>query len=102
LGRRGDHPALIGRGRRRESHADRGLRPAGPRATLLAQIRWLAALVGRHEQRAYTLDRHGTVANPAVDGDLRDLMHQLAEFIFRRDGRYPRWWRAGGERPDEA
>jgi hypothetical protein len=83
-------------------HADRGLLPAGPRATLLAQIRWLAALVGRHEQDAYTLDRHGTVADPAVDGDLRDLMHQLAELIFQRDGRHPRWWRAVGERPDEA
>jgi len=26
-------------------------------------------------------------------------MHQLAELLFERDGRYPRWWRAVGEKP---
>jgi hypothetical protein len=49
---------------------------------------------------AFTRDRYGTVANPAVPGDLRDLMHQFAELTFQRDGRYPKWWRAVDEHPD--
>jgi hypothetical protein len=48
---------------------------------------------------AYVTDRHGTVANPAVPCRLRELMHQLAELTFERDGGYPRWWRALGEKP---
>ena len=62
------------------------------------QIELLDALVGAHAG-AYVTDRHGTVANPAVACRLRELMHQLAELTFDRDGRYPRWWRAVGEKP---
>jgi hypothetical protein len=39
------------------------------------------------------------VANPAVPCRLRQLMHQLAELTLEREGRYPRWWRAVGEKP---
>lgn len=67
---------------------------------LPSQIQWLDALVCEQAQLAYTRDRYGTVANPAVPGDLRDLMHQFAELMFQRDGRYPNWWRAVGEQPD--
>jgi hypothetical protein len=67
---------------------------------LPTQIQWLDALVREREQLAYTRDRYGTVANPAAPGDLRDVMHQFAELMFQRDGRYPRWWRAVGEHPD--
>jgi hypothetical protein len=67
---------------------------------LRTQIQWLDALVCEQEKLAYTRDRYGTVANPAAPGHLRDLMHQFAELIFQRDGRYPRWWRAVGEQPD--
>lgn len=62
------------------------------------QIGLLDGLVGTHAA-AYVTDRHGTVANPAVPCRLRELMHQLAELTFERDGRYPRWWRAVGEKP---
>jgi hypothetical protein len=68
---------------------------------LLTQIQWLDALVCEHEKLAYTHDRYGAVANPAAPGDLRDLMHQFAELTFQRDGRYPRWWRAIDEQPDD-
>jgi hypothetical protein len=62
------------------------------------QIELLDGLVGTHAA-AYVTDWHGTVANPAVPCRLRELMHQLAELTFERDGRYPRWWRAVGEKP---
>ncbi len=62
------------------------------------QIESLDALVGANAA-AYVIDRYGSVANPAVPCRLRGLMHQLAELIFERDSRYPRWWRAVGEKP---
>jgi hypothetical protein len=64
------------------------------------RIQWLDALVCEHAKLAFTRDRYGVVANPAAPGDLRDLMHQFAELLFQRDGRYPRWWRAVNEQPD--
>ena len=69
-----------------------------PGSLFSRQIELLHALVGG-DATAYVTDRYGTVANPAVPGRLRELMHQLAEVIFERDGRYPRWWRAVGEKP---
>jgi hypothetical protein len=63
------------------------------------QIEVLDALVDA-DRVAYVIDRYGPVANPAVPCGLRELMHQLAELIFERDGRYPLWWRAFGENPD--
>jgi hypothetical protein len=48
---------------------------------------------------AYITDSYGTVANPAAPCRLRNLMHQLAELVFERDGCYPAWWRAVGEEP---
>ena len=62
------------------------------------QIESLDALVGAHAA-AYVTDRHGTVANPAVPCRLCELMNQLAELVFEREGRYPSWWRAVGEKP---
>jgi hypothetical protein len=62
------------------------------------QIELLDAPVGA-DAAAYVTDRHGAVANPAVPCRLRELMHQLDELTFERDGRYPRWWRAVGENP---
>jgi hypothetical protein len=62
------------------------------------QIESLDAPVGAHAA-AYVTDQHGTVANPAVPCRVRELMHQLAELIFECEGRYPRWWRAVGEKP---
>jgi hypothetical protein len=50
------------------------------------QIELLDALVGAHTA-AYLTDRHVIVANPAVPSRLRELMHQLAELTFERDGR---------------
>jgi hypothetical protein len=64
------------------------------------QIEWLSVLVWEHESLAYTRDRYGAVANPAAPGDLRDLMHQLAELMLQHNGRYPKWWRALGEQLD--
>ena len=58
----------------------------------------LDALVGA-EAAAYIGDDHGAVANPAVPCGLRNVMHQLAELCFERDGSYPAWWRAPGEQP---
>jgi len=63
------------------------------------QIQQLDALVGADEA-AYLIDGYGLVANPAVPCCLRELMHQLADLILERDGRYPLWWRAFGESPD--
>jgi hypothetical protein len=63
-----------------------------------AQIELLDALVDA-DTAAYITDRYGAVANPAAPWRLRELMHQLAELIFERNGRYPRWWRAVGEKP---
>jgi hypothetical protein len=88
LGRRGDHRSLIA------SDVDE----AKPRSVVSKQIELLDTLVSSHAV-AYVTDRHGTVANPAVPCRLRELMHQLAELTFERDGRYPRWWRAVGEKP---
>jgi hypothetical protein len=65
---------------------------------LSRQIESVDALVGAGTA-AYVTDRYGTVANPAAPCRLRDLMHQLAELVFERDGRYPGWWRAVGEEP---
>jgi hypothetical protein len=65
---------------------------------LSAQIELLDALVDA-DTAAYITDRYGAVANPAAPWRLRELMHQLAELIFERNGRYPRWWRAVGEKP---
>jgi hypothetical protein len=62
------------------------------------QIELLAALV-RADAAAHVTDRYGTVANPAAACPLRNLMHQLAELMLERDGRYPDWWRAVGEEP---
>jgi hypothetical protein len=62
------------------------------------QIQLVDALVGANTA-AYITDRYGTVANPAAPCRLRDLMHQLAELEFERDGGYPGWWRAVGEEP---
>jgi hypothetical protein len=62
------------------------------------QIELLEALV-RADEAAYVTDRYGSVANPAVPCDLRELMHQLAELTFERHRSYPRWWRAVGEKP---
>ena len=62
------------------------------------QIQILDARI-READAAYITDRHGAVANPAAPCGLRELMHQLAELIFERDGHYPRWWRALGEKP---
>ena len=62
------------------------------------QIELLEALV-RADEAAYVTDRYGSVANAAVPCDLRELMHQLADLIFERDGRHPLWWRAFGEDP---
>ena len=61
-------------------------------------IALVAALVAS-DADAYTTDRHGAVANPAVPCRLRNAMHQLAELVFERDGCYPAWWRAVGEDP---
>jgi hypothetical protein len=55
--------------------------------------------VVRTDATAYSTDRYGRVANPAVPCRLRNVMHQLAELIFDRDGCYPAWWRAVGEEP---
>lgn len=63
-----------------------------------AQIELLDALVDA-DTAAYITDRYGAVANPAAPWRLRELMHQLAELIFERNGRYPGWWRAVGEKP---
>jgi hypothetical protein len=63
-----------------------------------AQIELLDALVDA-DTAAYITDRYGAVANPAAPWRLRELMHQLTELIFERNGRYPRWWRAVGEKP---
>ena len=76
MGRRGDHPPL----------------------TRAGQVDLLDALVGAHPT-AYVTDRYGAVANPAASWRLRNLMHQLAELVFERDGSYPPWWRAVGEEP---
>jgi hypothetical protein len=65
---------------------------------LSAQIELLDALVDA-DTAAYITDRYGAVANPAAPWRLRELMHQLAELILERKGRYPRWWRAVGEKP---
>jgi hypothetical protein len=65
---------------------------------LSAQIELLDALVDA-DTAAYITDRYGAVANPAAPWRLRELMHQLAELIFEGNGRYPRWWRAVGEKP---
>jgi hypothetical protein len=65
---------------------------------LSAQIELLDARVDA-DTAAYITDRYGAVANPAAPWRLRELMHQLAELIFERNGRYPRWWRAVGEKP---
>ena len=62
------------------------------------QIELLDALVDAHGPHTSPTAR--PVANPAVPCGLRELMHQLAELIFERDGRYPLWWRAFGENPD--
>jgi hypothetical protein len=58
----------------------------------------LDALVGT-DAAAYVSDQFGPVANPAAPCRLRNRMHQLAELVFDRDGRYPHWWRAVGEEP---
>ena len=87
MGRRGNHPQLTFRSRRSRI-----------RIVFSQQIEFLDALVGAHAS-AYVTDRHGTVANPAVPCRPRELMHQLAEHTFERDGRYPRWWRAVGDKP---
>jgi hypothetical protein len=58
----------------------------------------VGALVGA-DAAAFVADRYGAVANPAAPCRLRNLMHQLAELVFERDGRYPGWWRAIGEEP---
>jgi hypothetical protein len=58
----------------------------------------LDALV-RADAAAYIADRFGPVANPAAPCRLRNLLHQLAELVLERDGRYPAWWRAVGEEP---
>jgi hypothetical protein len=58
----------------------------------------VGALVGA-DAAAFVTDRYGAVANPAAPCRLRNLMHQLAELVFERDGRYPGWWRALGEEP---
>jgi hypothetical protein len=70
----------------------------GRRSDNAALIAVVDALVDAHPA-AYTTDRFGTVANPAVPCFLRDLTHQLAELIFDRDGCYPEWWRGVGEAP---
>jgi hypothetical protein len=61
-------------------------------------IELVEALVGA-DAAAYTTDDLGRVANPAAPCFLRELMHQLAELIFDRDGCYPPWWRAVDEEP---
>jgi len=66
---------------------------------LSRQIELLDALVGA-AAAAYVTDRYGMVASPAAPCWLRDLLHQLAELLFERDGRYPGWWRAVDEQPD--
>lgn len=71
MGRRGDHRSLI---------------------------EAIEALV-REDPTAYVTDRHGWVANPDTQCELRDAMHRLAELLLERDGRYPSWWRAVGEVP---
>ena len=63
-----------------------------------AQIELLEALVDA-DTAPYIIDRYGTVENPAASCRLREVMHQLAELTFERHGRYPRWWRAVGEKP---
>jgi hypothetical protein len=67
----------------------------GDHASLIDQ---LDALVGA-DAAAYTIDGYGAVANPAAPCRLRNVMHQLAELLFERDGRYPAWWRAVGAEP---
>ena len=62
------------------------------------QVDLLDALV-HDEAAAYIADGYGPVANPAAPCRLRNLVHQLAELLFERDGRYPAWWRAVGEEP---
>jgi len=62
-----------------------------------AQIELLALVDA--DSAAYITDGYGAVANPAAPSRLRELMHQLAELTFERHGRYPRWWRAVGEKP---
>ena len=62
------------------------------------QIQILDARI-RADDAAYIADHYGAVANPAAPCGLRELMHQLADLIFERDGHYPRWWRALGEKP---
>jgi hypothetical protein len=62
------------------------------------QVELLDAVVGA-DTAAYVSDRYGIVANPAAPCHLRNLMHQLAELVFERDGCYPPWWRAVGEEP---
>jgi hypothetical protein len=71
MGRRGNHPQLID---------------------------LLDRLIGA-DAAAYITDDYGAVANPLVPCALRNLMHQLAELVLDRDGRYPHWWRAPGEEP---
>ena len=74
----------------RGDHAELTLSPT--------HVNLLDALV-RADAAAFITDRFGPVANPAAPCRVRDLIHQLAELVFERDGRYPAWWRAVGEEP---
>ena len=49
---------------------------------------------------AYTRDAHGVIADRQAPQAVREDMALLAVLMLERDGKWPTWWRAPGEKPD--